>query len=169
MQNKGAPGGHPKEKRFYYRGPREKGPVRLDSVLSSSFAHLGIEAKIREHGIRKLWEECVGANISKRARPQKLIGTVLYCTVASSPWMSELNYQKTTIINKINKRSGERLITEIVFRIGAVSIRTPDAPPKDPPGKITPEEKIFIEKATAGIKDGYLKDLIKRTFEKGKF
>src|SRR5574340_1460406 len=77
-------------------------PNAVSSILSDSFASLGINAKLKEHKVKKLWAECVGDNISQRSKPVKLIGTTLYCAVSSSPWMNELNFQKSEIMTRLN-------------------------------------------------------------------
>ncbi len=142
--------------------------LQISSVLSSSFASLGIAAKIKEHHIKKAWTGCVGEKISKRAKPSKLIGKTLYCSVSSSPWMTELNYQKSVIISKINKELGENAVSEIILRIGPVESEARRPAPKKPARELTPEEKKFIEKIAEVIKDDALKALVKRVMQKAK-
>lgn len=154
--------------------PKRKGrrrPARvskIDSVLTS-FSNLGIPARIREYTVKKIWAGCVGTGIAKKTSPIRLIGQTLYCSAASSAWLTELNYQKKDIIEKINATIGEEAVAQIIFRIGTVA-----APPtgKDvsagPSRELTGEEKGFIEKTAASIPDNDLKALIKRAFEKSK-
>jgi len=152
------------------RGSRDKyGAERVSSILGSSFASLGISAKIKEYNIKKAWAGAVGPNISKRASPVRLVGTVLYCAVSSSPWMTELSYQKPAIITRLNKGLNEAAVTDMVFRIGKVSeAEKPDMSGAVPERDITPEERAFIERTVAPVKDDKLKTLIKRAMEKAK-
>lgn len=151
-------------------GPREgRAAERVSAILGSSFASLGISAKIREYKIKKAWAAAVGPNISRRAAPARLLGTVLYCAVSSSPWMTELSYQKPAIIAKLNNCLGEATVSDIVFRIGKVSeAGKPGMPEAAPERDITPEESAFIEKTVAPVKDDKLKTIIKRTMAKAK-
>lgn len=159
--------------RFYKPpgGSREgRAADRVAAILGSSFASLGISAKIREHKIKKAWAGAVGPNISRRSAPIRLIGTVLYCAVSSSPWMTELSYQKPSIMARLNSFLGEATVSDMVFRIGPVrdgagpdTIRT-----YTPPRELTGEERAFIENTTSAIKDDGLKTLIKRVIEKSK-
>ncbi len=170
MSGNGVRNGQPRHKSNKKSGYGISGrPCQVSSILSSSFASLGINAKLKEHKVKKLWAECVGENISKRAKPIKLVGATLYCAVSSSPWMAELNYQKSEIMARINKKLGEGTVSAIVFKIGPVAEPSPSyASPQKPPRAITEEEKDFIEKSAGRIKDGSLKALVKRVMEKAK-
>lgn len=140
-------------------------PFKISSVISKSYAHLGIEAKLREHHIKKTWADAVGNLIAAKSSPSRLIGTTLYCVVSSAPWMSELTYQKPAIIAKLNKLLGKDAVTEIVFKPGKVAGRAPKAA-KTPERKLTKEEEVIIEEAVKPVKDATLKALIKRAMEK---
>ncbi len=156
--------------RFGNQSKKKALPDRVDSVLGSSLASLGLAAKIKEHNLKKAWAGCVGDGIARRSAPERLIGTVLYCTVATSAWMTELLYQKTSIISKLNGTLGGEAVTDIVFRIGSVApyaAKTPPAPVA-PARELSPDEKRFIETNTSGITDDGLKDAIKRAFSRSR-
>lgn len=139
----------------------------LASVITS-FSNLGIPARIREYTVKKIWAGCVGGSISKKTYPTRLIGQTLYCSAASAAWLTELNYQKKDIIEKINAAIGEEAVTQIIFRIGTIE------PPQEikletgPSRTLTDEEKRFIEETAEPVPDEELKELIKRAFEKSK-
>lgn len=156
--------------RFNGNSKKTVAPEQINSILGSSFASLGLASKIKEHNLKKAWAECVGAGIARRSAPLRLIGTVLHCTVATSAWMTELVYQKSSLISKLNERLGEKTVTEIIFKIGAVTpYATAKAPaPKPPLRELTPEEKCFIDDTTAGLKDERLKEAIVRAFSRSK-
>lgn len=150
------------------RRSSSQSPSPLSSVLPS-LAHLNLSAKLREYKIIKAWENCVGPALSKKAFPERLMSTILYCNAASSAWMSEINYQKATIIERINRELGYKAVTEIILKIGPVKApfkgkTSPARPMKD----LTPEEAAFIDSVTDGIKDDKLKTLIKRVIGKSK-
>jgi len=97
---------------------KHRSPDRVSSILSGSFSTLKIPALLREAKILKSWPICVGKGIARNARADRLIGSTLHCVVSSATWMSELNYQKRTIIDRINRELGEEAVTEIVFKPG---------------------------------------------------
>jgi hypothetical protein len=156
--------------RFSSNSKKAAAPEQINSILGSSFASLGLASKIKEHNIKKAWAECVGAGIARRSAPQRLIGTVLHCTVATSAWMTELVYQKSSLISKLNDRLGEKAVTEIIFKIGAVTpyATAKAATPKTPQRDLTPQEKRFIDDTPAGLKDERLKEAIVRAFSRSK-
>lgn len=148
--------------------PRPQSPTPISSILPS-LAHLNLPAKLREYKISKAWNECVGLAIAKRACPERLMGTALYCNVTSSAWMTEINYQKTTIMERINAELGYKAVTEIILRIGPVkTIFKNKIAPVWNRKELTPEDNAFIEGVTAGIKDEKLKALIKKVIGKGR-
>lgn len=140
---------------------------KIDSVLTS-FSNLGIPARVREYTVKKIWPECVGPGISKKTSPIRLIGQTLYCSAASSAWLTELNYQKKDIIEKINAAIGEQAVAQIIFRIGRVEPPEEKMLATGPSRALTAEEKRFIEETAEPVSDEDLKALIKRAFEKSK-
>jgi hypothetical protein len=97
------------------------------------------------------------------------MGTTLYCNVTSSAWMTEINYQKANIVEKLNAALGYKAVTEIILKIGPVkTIFRSRVAPVWHHKELTPEDNAFIEGVTAGIKDEKLKALIKRVIGKSR-
>jgi hypothetical protein len=142
-------------------------PAHIGSILSGSFSALGLKARLKEYEIRKEWAGIVGKNISKRARPAKLIGKTLHVKVSSSPWMTELQFLKREIISKINKMLGEDTVTDMVFKAGSIKENGP-GPGEKKTRPISPEEKLLIDRIVSEIKDKGLRELVKRAMVKGK-
>lgn len=153
--------------------PKSKGrrrPSRVTRVASvlTSFSNLGIPARIREYTVKKIWAECVGQGIAKKTSPTRLIGQTLYCSAASTAWLTELNYQKKEIISKINAAIGEEAVAQIIFRIGTVEPPQEKSEETGPSRALTAQEKRFIDETAETIPDEDLKALIKRALEKSK-
>lgn len=141
----------------------------MDFILGSSFSALGLAARLREYNVKKVWAECVGKAVAKKAAPSRLIGKTLYCIVSSAPWMTELNFQKPSIIKKLNERLCEEAVSGIVFKPGKVEApeeRPPETEEK--PRELTGAERSFIDRNAEKIPDADLKDLVKRVMEKSK-
>lgn len=151
------------------RQPKKR-PSQVNSVLESSFSHLGLASKIKEYNIRKNWPSIVGEQVSRRVFPEKLINTTLYCRVSSAPWMAELNYQKNSIIENINIKLGGQVVTALVLKCGEVS---PENKKRQTPVAVAPrplgeDDKKFIEKTVSRISDPALRSAVKRAMEKAK-
>ena len=68
--------------------------------------------------IFSVWEDAVGKKIAEQAKPKYVDGNKLCVEVKNSVWLSELSrFHKKEIIEKINEKLGEDLITEIRFQI----------------------------------------------------
>ncbi len=162
----------PKRKREYGREPKR--PSQMKSVITS-FGIDAIEQKLKEYKVRKCWTEAVGAKIAKKTEPLMLIGSTLHCVVSSSPWITELNYQKKTIIEKVNAAVGEEIVTDIFFKPGVIKESPVQEPDEDRsktegvPGvspEITDEQRYFIESTISSIKDPGLKEAVRRAMER---
>ena len=146
-----------------FRWSKSKYPARVDSIIGASLTFPGIGAKIREYKIKKAWADVVGPAISKRAAPDRLIGRTLYCNVSTAPWMTELNYQKRSIIEKLNSRVAPVAVTEIIFKHGHVPepVREPERTERKIKA-LSANDLRFIEETVSHIKDPELRGVIKR-------
>ncbi|MBI5561981.1 MAG: DUF721 domain-containing protein [Deltaproteobacteria bacterium] len=157
------------EKRGRRRDKAVSGPFALKDVLSARFAYLGLPARLREYAVMKVWPGCVGEGIARRAAPMRLMGGVLYCTVSSPVWMTELAYQKKEIAAKINRGIGEAAVKDIIFKLG--NVPEPSAPKQAAPvirREVSPEERGVIDRDVSVIKDDGLRELIKRVMLRSK-
>ncbi len=86
-------------------------PAPVDSVVSTCLDRaLGTPGAA---AIWRVWEDTVGAQISKRAEPVRLRGRSLVIAVSSAPWMQELNLMKRTIVTALNARLARPLIDDL--------------------------------------------------------
>ena len=160
-------GGKPRRKRAGTKDVSEA--LRLGSIMDASLPGISVAAKLTEYRLHKLWPEIAGEKLSKRVQPLKLAGTVLYCTVSTSSWMTELTYQKDLLISKINGATGAPTVTELVLRLGRVAPATAQArKAPEEPRVLTARDKRFINETTRVIKDSKLRAAVKRAMEKYK-
>jgi predicted nucleic acid-binding Zn ribbon protein len=68
--------------------------------------------------IWEVWDAAVGSGIADNARPAYLKKNLLIVHVPSSVWIQQLQFSKRTIIDNINNALGDRLVSEIKFKIG---------------------------------------------------
>lgn len=64
--------------------------------------------------IQTIWEESMGPLVVKHTRRLYVDGSKLVLNIDSSPLRSELYRMRSAIMEKINQRLGEVLITEII-------------------------------------------------------
>jgi len=158
------------ERTKYWRGPlprRVKGPVKAGSALQGALPKIALGPRLVEYRIKRQWAAIVGPALSARTEPLRLIQGTLHCAVSTSTWMTELNYQKPLILEKIKKALGAKDVKDILFKPGEIQKRQ-TAPGPCPPsrGRLGDE---FIEKTASKIGDEALRDLVKRVMKKYPF
>lgn len=66
--------------------------------------------------IVEVWEEVMGATISRYTDKVQVVGNTLFIHTHVAPLKQELQFQKEKIIERINEALGEKLIKEVVIR-----------------------------------------------------
>jgi hypothetical protein len=144
----------------------------ISDIIDHSLVNLSLTQRLREYKLQLSWPEIVGPAISKRTSPVKLIKGKLYVNVSSQTWMTELIYQKSDIIDRINRDIAENMVEDIIFRPGSLTRkpvsrrRTPRKDP-EPFGAETSFTSDFIDRTVSPVKDKELRELIRRTMKKG--
>lgn len=95
-----------------------KNPHHLADVLHQVLRSLGLEPRIRQHGILAHWEDFVGKEIARRTRPTAIEQGTLFVVVENAIWMQELHMLKDQIKDQINKKLGSEEVKKIHLRIG---------------------------------------------------
>jgi len=92
-------------------------PVSIKDALGETLRILGLEKRVKETGAAKVWPEAVGELIDRVTEVTAVRNGVVYVRVENSIWSQELCLKKVEIIRKLNERLGEKLITDIQFRL----------------------------------------------------
>lgn len=95
---------------------RVKAPARAETILWDVLRRLGIDARVREGAAVVAWPEVVGPGGAARSRAVGCNAGRLVIEVENSPWMQELSCLSGEIRTELNRRLGEELVREIVFR-----------------------------------------------------
>jgi len=90
-------------------------PQPVGDILASYFQKKGWDEKLREYQIWTHWPKVMGKNLSDRCRPLRLKYGVLTIGVSSSTWLTQLQFMKLELIEKIKNLFGIRL-TDIRFK-----------------------------------------------------
>ena len=85
---------------------------------------LAIEKLLRKTGLEKgvaqqnalfVWKEIVGERVAENTTAEKIDHGILMVRTTTPAWRQELQFQKTTIIKKLNKKLGKKVIRNIRF------------------------------------------------------
>jgi hypothetical protein len=79
-----------------------------------------MDVPLRTHSIWSAWKEIVGESVSVHAQPLSVRNRILFIEVSHSTWIQQLQFLKTTLLEKINTFLGEPLIEDIRFRLGKI-------------------------------------------------
>jgi predicted nucleic acid-binding Zn ribbon protein len=89
-------------------------------VMPHVLKDLGLEGRLSEATIMKVWNDLIDPIITSHARPVRLLrnGT-LVVTVDHSVWLDEVvRYRRHEILERLQHSFGRDLITRISFRAG---------------------------------------------------
>ena len=120
--------------------------------------------------ILNLWDEVVGAQISKNAKAVKFYNNTLYVSAVNSTWSSELYFLKERIISKYKDLLPNIQIDEIKFKVTRPESLLPPPPKKVKKDyskynvSLSEAEVKRIEKNTENIKDDELKERVFNLF-----
>ncbi|MEO8664207.1 MAG: DUF721 domain-containing protein [Ignavibacteria bacterium] len=89
--------------------------VCLKSELDNFMNYIGLDSRMQEMQILKIWSSCVGEAIAKYSAPQEIRKNKLFVQVENAAWRYELSLKKTEIIEKLNQNLKKKLIKDIIF------------------------------------------------------
>ncbi|MBS0169586.1 MAG: DUF721 domain-containing protein [Nitrospira sp.] len=142
-----------------------RGQSRLDSfgtILAGVAHRLGLESKLFEARLRRHWPDIVGEPIATHTCPDQVRFKKLYILVHNSVWLQQLTFLKPVLLQKVNSMAGDMLVTEIVLRIGDVSLNRASQPMASPAeaGPPQPSAELLREAAlrTQRIQDPALRE-----------
>ncbi len=92
--------------------------VPVGSLVEKFFRGLGQEQRLRESRVFEVWDEAVGADIARNARPVSVKDGLLVVEVRNPVWMTELTFARPKLKSKLNRALGRGAIRDISFRIG---------------------------------------------------
>ncbi len=138
-------------------------PVPIAEALSSTFARLGVEGRLREHEVFRVWPGVVGEGIARHAEPQSLKQGRLLVHVTDPVWLHHLSMMRHRILQAMRERLGEAAVREVVLRIGEVTPRSAGPPePAEPAAPPDPVRLAEIETILAPLADGEAREAFRR-------
>ena len=91
----------------------------IDAVLRSIHGGEGQNARI----VWTFWDRIVGENLACNAQPAAFKQRVLVVHVSSSVWLQELHFRKKELIQQLNEAAGGRVVDDIRFKIGPLTVK----------------------------------------------
>ena len=74
---------------------------KAETVLEDLIRRYGLEGKLQEARLNKVWPQAVGPAIAAAARPVRVKNGVLLVQVKSSAWMQELSFRRRHILERL--------------------------------------------------------------------
>jgi len=95
-------------------------PKPIRSILEKSLKALEIDVPLKSYSILAAWKEIVGESIALQTQPRAIRNRILFVDVSHPTWMQQLQFLKTTLLEKVNDFLGEPHIQDIRFRLGKI-------------------------------------------------
>jgi predicted nucleic acid-binding Zn ribbon protein len=90
----------------------------LKDIISNLLRDGGLPFNPDDANIWKVWDDVVGAAISKNAQPSWIKTGRLRVIVSDPIWLQELDFLEESIREKLNERLGRNAVEKIDFRVG---------------------------------------------------
>jgi hypothetical protein len=97
----------------------------IRSILESTLKGLELDGQVKAYSIWGAWKQIVGESVASQAQPRMIRNKILFVDVSHSAWIQQLQFLKTTLLEKINAFLGEPLIQDIRFHLGKISSSLP--------------------------------------------
>jgi hypothetical protein len=101
---------------------------------------LGMEGRLQEIDIRRIWPVAVGRSVAEHAQPVRLEGGRLLVQVSDSAWLHRLSLRRRDLARDVNQHLDRAVVKDVRFRIGVLAEACGGAPPH-PPRPPTPDPR----------------------------
>ncbi len=143
----------------------------LSDVLRGILERVEAAFPDQAHRIWEVWEDAVGPDIARRARPVAFRSGVLHVGVASSPWMHQLTFLRERIRDELNRRLGSPVVRLVRFR-HAPEGTEPGPRPRERADDPAPWAAVHlpgdvrdrVERTSAQVRDAPLREAIRRAW-----
>lgn len=134
--------------------PRMSFPRQLSGLMQECLVGLGLDERLREAEIWRIWPDVVGTTLACRAQPVRIIRGTLTVAVSSAPWMQELRFMTAMLKEKLNICLGAEVVRDIVLKAGRVEIQPAEVQEEiAAPHHVTPDQLASLETQAASIAD----------------
>ncbi len=138
-----------------------KKPQPIYSILEKTLKALEIDVPLKSYSIWGAWKEIVGDSVALQTQPRSVRNRILFVDVSHPTWIQQLQFLKSTLLEKINAFLGEPYIQDIRFRLGKISPPIPNLPKTH----LLEDEKL--DKATLNRIENIIQKIDDRDVRKG--
>ncbi|NIQ94399.1 MAG: DUF721 domain-containing protein [Desulfuromonadales bacterium] len=140
----------------------------VQRLLEGILKDKGMDGKLREFRTWLVWDQAVGPQIARNARPLRIRDGILELRVAHPVWMQQLQLMKPQLLKKLNERLEGARIRDLYFRRGKIA----EQPPAEPPSpaekwrqvELSDEERQQIEESLKNLADPDLKRHLRQLY-----
>jgi predicted nucleic acid-binding Zn ribbon protein len=93
-----------------------KNEMSLGEAIRAYLKAMGLDKKLKEISFINSWEEVLGKSVSRVTSNIYLQNQILFVELNSSVVRHQLQMMKSGIIDALNKKAGEVMIKDIVFK-----------------------------------------------------
>jgi len=151
--------------------PPLKKAEKVGALLKQVLGSQGLSDQLSRYQAWLIWDQIVGEQIARRARPLRLRQSVLEVQVDHPVWMQQLQMLKPKILEKINQQLPNAGITDIYLRKSNApsaaykpQSQESDQPPKWKSIELSAAEKQQIEAEINELDNHELRDEMRRLF-----
>ena len=87
----------------------------IGRAIEKLLRKVGLEKGVAQQNALFVWKEVVGKRVAENTTAEKIDHGVLMVRTTTPTWRQELQLQKTTIIKKLNKKLGKKVIKDVRF------------------------------------------------------
>ena len=95
----------------------------IGSLLGDVATRFGLAQPSTLHSVFAGWSDLVGEPLATHVRPTALRDGILRLTADESAWAAQVRYLGTDLVDRINERLGEPIVTEVVVSVRGVRRR----------------------------------------------
>lgn len=99
------------------RRDRTGGPQPIAAALDGVLRRLGLTEVVERHDLFRDWDERVGRDIARVARPWRVDGDALIVRVSSPAWINELSLRQTELLTRLNADRKSGTVRRLIFRL----------------------------------------------------
>ena len=90
--------------------------IHISEIIQEILNKSNLKGRLDETTISQKWEEVVGRSMAQYTKNVYVSKGILYVNVTSSVVRNELMMSRTTLIEQLNAITGNKTITDIIFR-----------------------------------------------------
>lgn len=135
---------------------------RVGKILLSLFNNYGMEDAIKLKFLRKIWNNLFTSPVIEHSFPKELKNDVLFVTVNSHIWLTQLKLLKNEFLKKLYPYG----IKDIEFRFGRIYRNQKEKTEKNHTITLSSEQEEWIKDIIKNIKDSEMRTITESLLKK---